>query len=1406
MTEARREVTIQPVVSWPRNIQLGASYLVIVDVRLPAPAEEWPYEQEEFIVGCMLDGGPACRVRALGTAGVVLHRFGGTYGPARFIADVSRTPEDLDGAALWLTLTTEGGVPFYLGKLPMDGTSVAGAVLDDLPGVPLKIEPGAAEVAASAPPRPRVPGAPGTSGAGVPAADAAAPGVPALRSRTSPSRGEPIRISATVTALGQRLVIDLTEGGGDPGPGGARELTWPLDGNDLEDLRWYLEDYLSVPFGVYEERGEAVAASIDRWGHAIFEAVFGTGPARDAYQATRGRGGTELVIRSSSAAILGLPWELMLDPGRASPLALDMAGMSRSLLLAPEGADTVATPGGRLRVLMVISRPAGARDVGYQMIARPLLERLEAVSGQVDLKVLRPPTLAALQAELAAAAQEGTPYQIVHFDGHGALTRGSRAPVPEGEAGGEGVLVFEGPEGGSDNVPASRIAEVLRAASVPVVVLNSAQSGAIGRDLESAIATALLREGVAAVVAMAYSVYAVAAAEFVAAFYETIFAGGTVTAAVAVGRRRLYQRPERPSPKGAHPLADWLVPVHYLRREVSFPQAAVARPAEVPSLEEALNALRDAPDTGLSGALDPVGVFVGRDGLIYELEVAARGRRVVLLTGPAGTGKTELAKGFARWWRDTGGVDDPRLVLWHSFEPGVATFGLDGVIAEIGLSIFGTDFARLEGPRRLEAVKQLLSQYRTLLVWDNFESVRSMPDPGRATPSLDEAGAAELREFLAWIRDHSKSAVLITSRAQEDWLGDIRRIGVGGLTRNEAIEYADFLLAPYPAARQKRESRAFGELMEWLDGHPLSMRMILPQLDTSSPQELLESLRGGPQGSLDGGAVTGRTGSVAASIAYSYRHLAPATQRLLPALSLLYSIADAQVLGAFSAVSGVPARFAGATAQDWDDALKDAAGVGLVSALGATLYRVHPILPSYVASEWLAADPEGYQAVRDAATRALTAAYADYGNWLDQQISSGDAGLAYQVIGLEIRTLGSLLGYALDRRLWEHALGISRPLESYWEARGLDSEADAWADRARNATEVPGSGPPPFDTPTGILWLFFAGAAATRSARHGRLDDAERTWRQITAALAALDDSPERLGNLSAGYQNLGAIARQRGRLDEAEDWYRRTLAIAEEAGDRSGLADTYRDLGVIARDRGDYEQAGEWFRRSLTVKEEIGDRLGTAAIYYQLGMNAQSLGRLDEADEWFRKSLAIDEEIGNRRTMSSTYLQLGNSAQLRGQLDEAEDWYRRSLAISEELGDRPRMAITYHRLGYSAQLRGRLDEADEWYRRSLAINEELGDRAGLAASYGQLGLLAESRGQPASALQWVVRCVAVFDQFPHPAAGPGPGHLARLTRQLGRPALEEAWSRVTGQPPPAAVWDYIQSHPDDADSRRRPD
>jgi hypothetical protein len=577
------------------------------------------------------------------------------------------------------------------------------------------------------------------------------------------------RLLVDLDADGPAALLSWPGGGLLPQKMSRTPLSWPLGAEDLEDLRWYLEDYLQAPFGVWEDRGPAVAGKLAEWGEQVFESVFGVGPARDAYQRARDKG-LEVVLRSAEPSLLGLPWELMRDD--AGPVALSAGGLSRSLPLAESG-GTLAVPGGNLRVLMVISRPGGTQDVEYQMVARPLLERLDAVRGRVELTVLRPPTFGALGRVLRKAADDGVPFHVVHFDGHGVMPgRAAGGAVVTGAD--EGMLAFEQPIGGSQPVGASKVAAVLAEGKVPVVVLNACQSGAVGKELEASVATALLKAGCAAVVAMAYSVYAVAVAEFMTAFYESLFTGSTVGQAVAAGRRRLSGHDERPSPKGNMPLADWLVPVHYLREEVSFPQARTGRSAAAPSLDAALDCIRSTP-SGPIAAQDPLaavgGLFVGRDDLFYQLETAARLQRVIVLAGPGGTGKTELAKGFARWWRDTGGVDDPRLELWHSFEPGVASFGLDGVVAGIGLTVFGTDFAHLEADQRLDAAKRLLAENQVLLVWDNFEAVREMPDPTGTTPPLDDTGCATLKSFLEWVRDHSRSRVIITSRAQEGWLG-----------------------------------------------------------------------------------------------------------------------------------------------------------------------------------------------------------------------------------------------------------------------------------------------------------------------------------------------------------------------------------------------------------------------------------------------------------------------------------------------------------------------------------------------------------------------------------------------------------------------------------------------------------
>ena len=117
----------------------------------------------------------------------------------------------------------------------------------------------------------------------------------------------------------------------------------------------------------------------------------------------------------------------------------------------------------------------------------------------------------------------------------------------------------------------------------------------------------------------------------------------------------------------------------------------------------------------------------------------------------------------------------------------------------------------------------------------------------------------------------------------------------------------------------------------------------------------------------------------------------------------------------------MPGRFAGVSKQEWTAVLEDAARVGLLTGLGAGMYQIHPALPGYLAAGWHAEDPAGYDQEREACEQALCTASAAFSRWLTGQIESGNAALAYAIIGLQRRTLGAMLGHALDHHAWDDA-------------------------------------------------------------------------------------------------------------------------------------------------------------------------------------------------------------------------------------------------------------------------------------------------------------------------------------------------------------------------------------------------
>jgi len=313
-----------------------------------------------------------------------------------------------------------------------------------------------------------------------------------------------------------------------------------------------------------------------------------------------------------------------------------------------------------------------------------------------------------------------------------------------------------------------------------------------------------------------------------------------------------------------------------------------------------------------------------------------------------------------------------------------------------------------------------------------------------------------------------------------------------------------------------------------------------------------------------------------------------------------------------------------------------------------------------------------------------------------------------------------------------------------------------------------------------------------------RLNDAEAAYQQALA----LADHPELPATWRASILGqLGIVAQEQRRFDEAAGYYRQSLDIALEHGDRHGAASTYRQLGRLAEEQHRLDEAASYCQQALDIALEYGDRHGAALIYHQLGRLAQAQHRFAEAADYYRLSLDIELEYGDRHGAALIYHQLGRLAQAQYRFAEAVGYYRQALDIKLQYGDRHGAASTYHQLGSVAEEQRRFDEAAGYYRQSLDIKLEYGDRHGAASTYGQLGNLMGRKGRHAESLDYYLSALPILAE-----AGDG-GHLAGITldnlallwRAWGDDVVVARTAEVMGETPDAVRTFFEQAAPDDS-------
>jgi predicted ATPase/class 3 adenylate cyclase len=722
------------------------------------------------------------------------------------------------------------------------------------------------------------------------------------------------------------------------------------------------------------------------------------------------------------------------------------------------------------------------------------------------------------------------------------------------------------------------------------------------------------------------------------------------------------------------------------------------------------------------------GPLLGRDAALQAVWAGwLAGARTLCLLGPGGVGKTRLA-----------------LHVAHTVEredaPDGGTWWVDLLPCRTAADVLAAVAGRLGVPlppggdadnRRDALVAGIAGREHVLVVLDNAEHVL---DAVRAFVAAAERGAPR-----AWF--------LVTSRSPLRTPHE-RVVAVAALSVEAGVALLEARAArSTPGFRIPTADRPAAEaLVRRLEGGPLALELAAARLGSLGVAGVLARLDG-PGGPTLGGLVRddGRSGSLEATLAWSWDLLDPAAQRALCALAVFgggFRASDAEaVLGGGQAGAldvlvdhslvetrhreeGVSLRLY-RTVRSFAVARRE--GV-LGAAQGAAVSRAHAAWAARFGAlgrMWSAQTAEARALLlrlprhradvhaawcwaREAGEGRLETELAVALGFLHLRFGPYEAGLPPVRLALERPVLTAR--DAVDLRLLLAHLLVRAGSAEEAEAVLLDGLSLAEGeDRARV-----------------LLSLTMA------RRMQGRIPDAESSLAEARAALPP-DASASVVGNLE---NNAGILATHRSRPAEAEAHFLRALHRFSDAGLVREQGMVALNLGGELATRGQPVRAQRLVDQSVALAREAGDLRFLLFALGNAGLMAARHGDLDEAWERLLEAERRGRTVGDDMGAGTARLSQGSVLLRRGQVEAALDAMREARAHFERAGSAYWDATSSLDLALAMVAAGQADEAGPVVARAHTWFAASHDPAGVArmdwVEAVRLGALGDPGAAPA--------------------------------------------------------------------------
>lgn len=593
------------------------------------------------------------------------------------------------------------------------------------------------------------------------------------------------------------------------------------------------------------------------------------------------------------------------------------------------------------------------------------------------------------------------------------------------------------------------------------------------------------------------------------------------------------------------------------------------------------------------------GTLIGRDTELAHMGslLADNPGLVLVVTGPAGVGKTALASHWAHRVREE--FPDGQLYAdLHGYDPSREPLEIGEVLNGFlrGVGVPATDLP-VSVDERSALLRTMLADRRMLVMLDNVR------------------GSADLLPLLPG----APSCVVVTSRRRLVGLVaqvEARLVELDMLDRDAAVEVLGRIAG---RSQSELDMPALRSLAALCDGLPLALRIAAARLAVSPKlrvSELVAELQD-EHGRLAALGLEDGEGTVRAALDASRRALAPTPARLLPVLGLHPGPAlTPHVVAAMGEVGLVEA-------QRSLDALT-AANLLTVGEPGR--YVAHDLIRVYaktLADEL--PEPE-----RTSATGRMLDYYLHCADIADELLPinrgsvliepkhrprhvptlSGaadsmawfDAERANLIAAAELAFTSDWLVHA-----WQLPYTLSR---FFW----LRTERETWLRSTESALQAATMLD---DADARFVMLFNLGVALLQLERFEEALSSHREALEVARSKGDVHQQARALTTVANTLQDLG-------RSQEAEAHYREAMEVSRVAGSKWAEANAHHHLGRLYLATARYGDAKPWLRVALRMYHEVDEQCGESACHVDLATALLETGEYDEATASARTALAV--------------------------------------------------------------------------------------------------------------------------------------------------------------------------------------